>query len=338
MSNSTALATRENRPLAATGVTISAMQINDMDQAYRLAKAMAQSGMVPKIYNGNPEACFVGILAGAEVGLAPMQSLQSIAVINGNPSLWGDGALALIQASGLLEDIEETDDGEAATCRLVRKDKKTPIVRTFSMADAKKAGLAGKQGPWQQYPSRMRQMRARSWAMRDGFADVLKGLHIAEEVRDHPELAQDRPQTQRLSSQMLAEQAGETIENEATADTSAEEPTANTEAEPVEQTDDVATEAAQTVADIDGPLEQEMEDEDEPEKDEPDPWTAKRDEIVADVDRCKTIIDLQKLRKRVDDDLSAMPDETAAGIKRAFKTMETALKGQGGASHAEGKG
>src|SRR3546814_15720497 len=54
------------------------------------------------------------------------------------------------------------------------------------MDDAKKAGRAGKQGPWSQYPQRMRQMRARAWAMRDGFAEVLKGIGIAEEVRDFP--------------------------------------------------------------------------------------------------------------------------------------------------------
>jgi hypothetical protein len=127
----------------------------------------------------------VGILAGAEVGLTPFAALQSIAVIGNNPSLWGDGALALVQASGLLEDMEETDDGNTATCRLNRKERKTPIVRTFSMEDAKKAGLAGKAGPWTQYPARMRQMRARAFALRDGFSDVLKGLHIAEEVRDY---------------------------------------------------------------------------------------------------------------------------------------------------------
>src|SRR3546814_7669438 len=74
------------------------------------------------------------------------QALQSIAVIGNNPAIWGDGALALDQGSGLLIDMEETDDGHTATCRLVRKGRETPIIRTFSMDDAKKAGLSGKQG------------------------------------------------------------------------------------------------------------------------------------------------------------------------------------------------
>src|SRR3546814_6556422 len=125
-------------------------------------------------------------------------ALQSIAVIGNNPAIWGDGALALVQGSGLLVDMEETDDGNTATCRLVRKGRGTPIIRTFSMDDAKKAGLAGKQGPWSQYPQRMRQMRARAWSMRDGFADVLKGIGIAEEVRDF----RSEEQTSELQSLM----------------------------------------------------------------------------------------------------------------------------------------
>jgi hypothetical protein len=44
----------------------------------------------------------------------------------------------------------------------------------------------GKQGPWGQYPKRMRQMRARAFALRDVFPDVLRGLPVAEELMDTP--------------------------------------------------------------------------------------------------------------------------------------------------------
>jgi hypothetical protein len=52
------------------------------------------------------------------------------------------------------------------------------------MAMAEQARLTQKEGPWQSYPQRMLKMRARSWTIRDGFADVLRGLHIREEVDD----------------------------------------------------------------------------------------------------------------------------------------------------------
>jgi hypothetical protein len=59
-------------------------------------------------------------------------------------------------------------------------------VGRFSVADAKRAGLWGKSGPWTQYPRRMLQLRARGFALRDAFPDVLKGLVTAEEAQDYP--------------------------------------------------------------------------------------------------------------------------------------------------------
>lgn len=202
-----AVADRPARVPVKAGGKLAAMIPTDVDQAYRMAQALARSSMTPKSYNNDPDRIFVGIIAGAEVGLAPFQALQSIAVIGNNPAIWGDGALALVQGSGLLVDMEETDDGHTATCRLTRKGRETEIVRTFSMDDAKKAGLQGKSGPWTQYPQRMRQMRARAWAMRDGFADVLKGIGIAEEVKDYVATDGGELAAQPLTRAMLEQQA-----------------------------------------------------------------------------------------------------------------------------------
>jgi hypothetical protein len=68
----------------------------------------------------------------------------------------------------------------------VRRDKATPITRRFSIGEAKRASLLGKPGPWQEYPSRMLRMRARSFAARDAFPDVLRGIRAVEELRDIP--------------------------------------------------------------------------------------------------------------------------------------------------------
>lgn len=155
-----------------------------IDEAWRLSQMIANSALAPKDYAGKPENVIVAMQMGAEVGLAPMAAIQNIAVINGRPSVWGDAALALVQASGLLEWIDEKVTPEGAICRAKRKGWPEVIERTFSLADAKVAGLAGKQGPWTQYPKRMMQMRARSWVLRDGFADAMRGLLVAEEVRD----------------------------------------------------------------------------------------------------------------------------------------------------------
>jgi hypothetical protein len=178
------------------GVVPKAIVPVDFDGAWRIANITFKSGMAPKGFK-NAEQCMVAILHGLEVGLTPMNALQSIAIINGRPTIWGDGLIGLIEASGLLEDKDEHFEGEGTTlkavCILKRKGRKTAIRQEFSVSDAKKAGLHGKEGPWQGYPPRMLQMRARSWAVRDGFSDVLKGIHFREEVED---IARSQPNTE----------------------------------------------------------------------------------------------------------------------------------------------
>jgi hypothetical protein len=159
------------------------VQLRSFDEMARFCKAIVNSGLAPKGFN-SPEAVMVAVQHGLELGLAPMQSLQSIAIINGKPCIYGDAALALCTAHPAFLDIEETTEGNTATCVVKRRDR-SAVVRTFSEADAKKAGLWGKSGPWQQYPNRMLQMRARSWALRDAFPDALRGLGIREEVSDY---------------------------------------------------------------------------------------------------------------------------------------------------------
>lgn len=156
-----------------------------LDEAIRFAEVLSKSSIVPKDFAGNPGNILVAIQWGMELGLQPMQAMQSIAVINGRPSLWGDAVIGLVRGSPLCEHIYESDDGHTATIRVKRRGEEEQM-RTFSMDDAKQAGLLGKSGPWSSYPKRMRQMRARAFALRDVFPDVLRGMPVAEEVQDTP--------------------------------------------------------------------------------------------------------------------------------------------------------
>ena len=161
-----------------------------MTEAIQFSEMLAKSQMVPKQYQEKPQDILVAVQWGYEIGLAPMQALQNISVINGKPSVYGDAAMALVQASPVCEDIEEYVEGEGtpnpvAVCIAKRKGRK-PVTAKFSVEDAKRANLWGKQGPWTQYPKRMMQMRARGFALRDAFPDVLKGLITAEEAEDYP--------------------------------------------------------------------------------------------------------------------------------------------------------
>ena len=157
-----------------------------LDEAMQFAGVMAKSSIIPKDYQGNPGNILVAIQWGQEIGLAPLQAMQSIAVINGRPSIWGDAMLALVRGSGLLEYIKEDPTDDGCTCTLKRRGDQFEVARTFTPEDAKRAGLWGKPGPWQQHTKRMMQMRARAFALRDAFADVLRGVHIGEEAQDLP--------------------------------------------------------------------------------------------------------------------------------------------------------
>jgi hypothetical protein len=184
------------RPALVAGRRPAAIVPTTMEEAYRLANAVCLAGMAPRGLD-TAEKAMVAIMHGLEVGLTPMAALQRIAVVNGRPTIWGDGAIGLVRGSGLCEFIHESLIGEGekveAVCEAKRKGEDTPIVGRFSIDDAKKAGLWAKQGPWQQFPKRMLQMRARAFCLRDAFADVLGGLYLREEIEDSAPSARQAP-------------------------------------------------------------------------------------------------------------------------------------------------
>lgn len=163
------------------------LELGTFEDMWRFAVAVSKSGMAPKGME-TAEACFVALQMGAELGLTPMASLQNIAVINGRPSVWGDGMLAVCRSQGIfdeaafVETLTGAGDELTACCTVRRLPRGNAVTREFSVAKAKKAGLWGKSGPWTQYPERMLQMRARSFALRDTFTDVLRGFKCAEEM------------------------------------------------------------------------------------------------------------------------------------------------------------
>jgi hypothetical protein len=166
-----------------TDLTPFTLTPSNLKEAMEFSKIIAESDLVPKDYKGKPGNVLVAVQMGLELGLPPLQAIQGIAVINGRPSLWGDALLALVRASPHFESIDEEQTETEAVCRVKRRGE-AAITRSFSIADATKAGLSKKDGPWQQYTRRMLQMRARAFALRDAFADVLKGISMAEEAQD----------------------------------------------------------------------------------------------------------------------------------------------------------
>ena len=162
-------------------------QVQTLELCRQLGNHYAHTDMVPKQYQGKPESAAVAIQWGIEIGLQPLQALQNIAVISGVPALWGDALIAIIKGSGCCEYIRSEFDDTTMTAHVATKRKGEPEeVRSFSLDDAKKAGLLNRQ-TYQQHPKRMLNARARSHVLRDVYADLLKGFQVREIVEeDHP--------------------------------------------------------------------------------------------------------------------------------------------------------
>lgn len=161
----------------------------NMKEAMDLATTLAESGMVPAVYEHKPQAVLVAMMWAKALGIPLVQGLQYIAVVRGKPSMYGDGLLAVVKASGFLQDIKEevvetSDRKLVATCTVWRKGAPTPVSNTFSQDDAIKAGLWNNTPTWKGYPKRMLKMRARAYSLRDAFPDVLAGMASAEEQDD----------------------------------------------------------------------------------------------------------------------------------------------------------
>lgn len=192
------------------GAVTVALELNTLPALKEFCGVLAKTDMVPKAYKEKPDDILVAILHGQEVGLPHLQALQSIAVVNGIPSIYGDAALAMVRASGKLEDFDEwievdgarmdgsfpilkwAEEGKVivAHCRSKRIGMSRERITTYSVDDAQRAKLWLKKGqngfetPWCTVPQRMLMWRARGWNLRDQFGDVLKGLAIYEEAMD----------------------------------------------------------------------------------------------------------------------------------------------------------
>lgn len=167
-----------------TGGRVAGIVPTSIEEVFRLATAIAKSGMAPRDM-GTAEKLTVAILHGLEIGIPPLMAINKIAVVNGRPTLWGDAVPALLLSKGfkIREMMYAEGEERFAQCTVIRPNGEQ-IVRNFSVRDAMTAGLWGKQGPWKQYPDRMLQMRARGLAARDGAADVLSGIYLTEEMQD----------------------------------------------------------------------------------------------------------------------------------------------------------
>jgi hypothetical protein len=146
-------------------------------EMFRLATFVAQSGLAPKGMSTAAQI-MVAMQIGAELGITPMRSVSSISVINGKPSISGTLALGLLRSKGVK--YKHLTFGEEFMDDYAQGIKTDTGETWFSVADAKRAKLWGKDGPWTQYPARMLFWRAVGHHCSEHYSAELFGIPIAE--------------------------------------------------------------------------------------------------------------------------------------------------------------
>lgn len=143
------------------------------------AKALASSGMLPRQYQGNPANLLYAVEYAEMLGCHPLTAVTGVHVIDGKPSASAALISALVRKAG--HRLRVTGDTKSATAQIIRADDPTFTFEvTFTMDDAKAAGLTGK-GVWKNYPASMLKARAITQCARDACEDALSGLHYTAE-------------------------------------------------------------------------------------------------------------------------------------------------------------
>ncbi len=159
----------------------------NMGELQTLAAAAAKSNF----YGAKtPEQALMIAMSGKDLGLSYTQALRAFHVIEGRPALSADGMAAVCLAR---KDICEY-------FRVLESDDKHAVVETkrvgdpaqtmsFTIDEAKRAGLVKERSNWEKWPGRMCVARAKSFLARQVYPDLLMGLYDQDEAR---EVAEDK--------------------------------------------------------------------------------------------------------------------------------------------------
>ena len=179
----------------------------------RVAKALTQSTLVPKEYQGNLSNALVALDMAQRMSMNPLMVMQNLHIIHGRPAWSSKAMIAMFNQSGRFSAISYKFEGEKGTddygCYATAKDLQSgemvegPLV---TMGIAKAEGWLGKNGSkWKTMPDLMLRYRAGSWLVNTVAPDISFGLNTVEEVQDirgfdgardvTPVTAQNKPQS-----------------------------------------------------------------------------------------------------------------------------------------------
>lgn len=175
-----------------------------LDEAKEMATALAGSRLLPLEINKAPDI-LAAIMAGAELGLAPMQSLRAIVIIKGKPTLAADAMGALVKSKADICEYLVLKESSAKVARYEtkRRGDPTPTTMAFSIEEAAQAGLTGGES-WRKYTAAMLRARALSAICRAVYPDLLLGVYDPDELGgETPTLERVTPTTPQNEADMV---------------------------------------------------------------------------------------------------------------------------------------
>lgn len=169
-----------------TGITI--ITPKSLDEAKSLSSLISKSALLPDAFRGKEAEVLMAIMTGAELGLAPMQSLRAIDVIKGKPTLKAEAMTALVRGRKDVCEYLVIKESNAKRCTYETKrvGDPSPTTMSFGIEDAQAAGLTGNDN-YKRFPAAMLRARCGSAICKAVYSDVILGFY------DPDELAPERP-------------------------------------------------------------------------------------------------------------------------------------------------
>ena len=177
----------------------------DQDSPAVLARYFQQSGLFPDLQS--EAQAYVKVVAGRELGLGPLASVSGLNVIKGRVTFSANLLASMVKRHPRY-DYRVAEHNERG-CRIVFTEGGEEIgVSTFTMEDAKRAGLGGMN--WTKYPQAMLFARALTQGVRWFCPDVTAGApaYSPEEIADG-EVVEDVQEPQVTDAELLDQLAHE---------------------------------------------------------------------------------------------------------------------------------
>ena len=189
----TQVAVQENTQVSRNKVTDFSLGIfgtsDNFIMANQMAKALAQSTIVPKEYQGNLSNALIAIELATRLKTSPLMVMQHLYVVYGRPSWSAQYVIAMINGSGRYDmelqfDEKNDKNGKPYSCMCwTEKDGRKVTGPTITMDLAKDEKWLDKNGSkWQTMPQIMLRYRAASFFGRMNCPDLMMGMYTREEV------------------------------------------------------------------------------------------------------------------------------------------------------------